>query len=576
MDLLTERRSLFGIPRVDPRTGKKYNGQFALNEDYLAMLVGQALPGIIIASIAFLLLLVMVLLIVMLVMTKIAGICFERCNNFLKPKPFTSKQLRTAQFIMIGFGVSGLIGCIIVFSQGFSISHGMETLTNTFMDSTSKLKNQTDAILSALNVSKSKDDLAVITEFVKDLNEDVAKIVDKVGSKRTELDAYMQQAQGFVESVSILLFIFAFCVVAVSLIQNVKLTLIFGALLSLSMILSWLVWGCISLVGVVLDDMCWSMDNWNVNKTHASITNDVIPCLDPKDAIYSMNVMRYEIYDTITTMNHEKLVSRDRDFCAEFYPVSEKEVCDEEDDKYRVNNPFGTTVCNAREGGYLGPGKSFRKPYERRAPVKCETDTSPSRSVRGRRRRSLLQRQDMFEPLESNYDFQLAIQNCPTYGATCVSSVYGSIENWDVSAITDMEYAFRYKYYFAADISNWDVSSVTTMKGMFTSCRSFNADLSVWDISSVTDTSSMFNGASKFNRDLSTWDVSFITDMSYMFYNAYNFNGDVSTWDTSSLKNMNYMFNAARLFNRDIGTWNTKKVSSMQRTFFGAYIFNSY
>ena len=143
-----------------------------------------------------------------------------------------------------------LLDCIL---QGLSIQNGMQDLTNTLLDSTSDLKNQTNDILKALNVSKSQDELAVITKFISNLNKDVVQIVDKVDSKRSELDGYMQQAQAFVESVSILLFLLASAVVWATLKQKVRLALIFAALLSLCMVLSWLVWG--SLTVVVLRSM---------------------------------------------------------------------------------------------------------------------------------------------------------------------------------------------------------------------------------------------------------------------------------------------------------------------------------
>ncbi|CAL6338256.1 unnamed protein product [Bathycoccus prasinos] len=230
---------------------------------------------------------------------------------------------------MIGFGIVGCIGCLIVFSQGLSIQNGMQDLTNTLMDSTFDLKNQTNAVLNALNVSKSQDEPA---RFVNNLNKDVVQIVDKVDSKRSELDGYMQQAQAFVASVSVMLFILAAGVVWATLKQKLVLP---------SMI-------------------CVGMDMWNVNKTHADITNDVIPCMNPGDAVYSMNVLRYEVYKNIVDMN-DKLIAKDETFCTEFYPVPEREVC-EDHGGMDASGSFGSTVCNARESGYLGSNTTFVLP----------------------------------------------------------------------------------------------------------------------------------------------------------------------------------------------------------------------
>ena len=46
---------------------------------------------------------------------------------------------------------------------------------------------------------------------------------------------------------------------------------------------------------------------------------------------------------------------------------------------------------------------------------------------------------------------------------TTVLDTYGSIENWDVSRITNMNFLFQFKSAFNANISAWQVGKVTTM-----------------------------------------------------------------------------------------------------------------
>ena len=58
--------------------------------------------------------------------------------------------------------------------------------------------------------------------------------------------------------------------------------------------------------------------------------------------------------------------------------------------------------------------------------------------------------------------------------------IYGDIECWDVSAVTDMSGAFAFQDTFTDSVSCWDVGSVTDMSQMFLNAASFNEDLNKW------------------------------------------------------------------------------------------------
>lgn len=159
-------------------------------------------------------------------------------------------------------------------------------------------------------------------------------------------------------------------------------------------------------------------------------------------------------------------------------------------------------------------------------------------------------------------------------------SKYGSIGEWDVSDVTDMNSLFSDKKLFNGDfISNWDVSRVTNMGSMFYNAHSFNGDIGKWNVSSVTNMGSMFRNANSFNRDISKWDVSRVTNMFSMFADdrddpANTFNRDISKWDVSSVTNMGWMFHRAKSFNGDISKWNVSSVTSMTSMFSGAKSFS--
>ena len=104
----------------------------------------------------------------------------------------------------------------------------------------------------------------------------------------------------------------------------------------------------------------------------------------------------------------------------------------------------------------------------------------------------------------------------------------------DTSLITNMRYLFSDSmggfHDFNGDISEWDVSAVTQMQYMFKGNSVFNGDISNWNVSAVTNMKYMFYGATSFNQNISKWDVSQVTEMSYMFYEASSFTGILDDW----------------------------------------------
>jgi len=58
--------------------------------------------------------------------------------------------------------------------------------------------------------------------------------------------------------------------------------------------------------------------------------------------------------------------------------------------------------------------------------------------------------------------------------------IYGDIDCWDVSEVTDMSGAFAYQDEFNTGIECWDVSSVTEMSEMFFEASTFNQNLNNW------------------------------------------------------------------------------------------------
>ena len=70
----------------------------------------------------------------------------------------------------------------------------------------------------------------------------------------------------------------------------------------------------------------------------------------------------------------------------------------------------------------------------------------------------------------------------------------------------------------------------------------FNQTIENLNVSNVTDMGYMFDEASSFNQPISGWDVSSVTNMVYMFRNAYSFNQPIGNWIVSNVPDMRDMF----------------------------------
>ena len=127
-------------------------------------------------------------------------------------------------------------------------------------------------------------------------------------------------------------------------------------------------------------------------------------------------------------------------------------------------------------------------------------------------------------------DLSLVTNMSYMFASSKMSNTNASINNWDVSNVTDMSHVFDSALYFNQSIDNWDVSNVTDMSVMFGFNPVFNQPLNSWDVSNVTNMWSMFSTCSAFNQPLSNWDVSNVVDMGFMFRNCNDFDQDLSSW----------------------------------------------
>ncbi len=165
-----------------------------------------------------------------------------------------------------------------------------------------------------------------------------------------------------------------------------------------------------------------------------------------------------------------------------------------------------------------------------------------------------------------------------------LNSAFQGAENMNVTAtdipvltsVSDMGNMFRgcKNLVYNNTINNWNVSTITNFAGMFIEATKFNQPLNSWTVTSAINMSFMFKGATSFNQPLNNWNVATVTNMRDMFYDASVFNQPLNSWNTSKVENMAGMFCGAVRFNSTINDWDVSKVTNMSAMFQGAATFN--
>ncbi|PZW43909.1 surface protein, partial [Mesonia algae] len=133
-------------------------------------------------------------------------------------------------------------------------------------------------------------------------------------------------------------------------------------------------------------------------------------------------------------------------------------------------------------------------------------------------------------------DIQWQNMNYAFYG--CENLVINATDAPNLNQVIDLTQMFAKCSNFDQSLNNWDVSTITNMEGMFKEATSFNQPLNNWDVSNVTDMEAMFLEASSFNQDLSNW--SFNTNV---FFSNMVDNSNLNTTNYENLLNKFYSLN---------------------------------
>jgi hypothetical protein len=170
-------------------------------------------------------------------------------------------------------------------------------------------------------------------------------------------------------------------------------------------------------------------------------------------------------------------------------------------------------------------------------------------------------------------------------------SIYGPIDAWNTTSVTNMTKLFSGAEDFQGNIVNWDVSNVVDMERMFMGWNSpfpFDMDLSAWNVSHVENFYQMFWGSS-FADTIQCWcweisptDQEYILGAKYAEENYYRIvtNSECANWVPIRFDNRSIR-HAVRDWEQDKGSilsyrkwgniseWNTTSVTNMDGLFDG-------
>ncbi len=162
---------------------------------------------------------------------------------------------------------------------------------------------------------------------------------------------------------------------------------------------------------------------------------------------------------------------------------------------------------------------------------------------------------------------------------TC-SLEFGPMVDWDVSEVESFQQAFQSACKELDEdinwpslnkiIKKWDLSGAKNIAFVFDYCLfGENApDLSKWDVSSVTDFEFAFSDSDFNDIGVANWKPSSAEDMGSMFYRNKQFNQDISSWATYLPDAyIGYMFKGAKKFNQCLDSWAGTSVTTNFYTF---------
>jgi hypothetical protein len=156
---------------------------------------------------------------------------------------------------------------------------------------------------------------------------------------------------------------------------------------------------------------------------------------------------------------------------------------------------------------------------------------------------------DMKKLMEIRQWGKLNLGNKGSYFSGCLNLTISAKDILDLTGTSNLNSAFSSckSLISVPSINDWDLSGVTDTSYMFYGALLFNQYIGDWNLSNIQNMESMFSSASKFNQNIGSWNISSVTKTDNMFYNSASFDQDISSWNMSKVKSMDSMFSGTKL-----------------------------
>ena len=284
-----------GIPRVNIETNEKYEGQMALDRAYVGSIVGQALPGIVIAIMLFASMLLVCFFYLISSVCKCCGVC--KCC--FRPRPYTRKALHVAKGVQLLFVAMCFCGCVVIYAASPDVSSGVRTITSGLVNATNDLSNDVSSLQTTLaavnNVNMNTAELTDLSTAATTANVEITKTKNSIDKAQEDVQLAADIVAGVLLGVAVITMV-------LSVLNFWRLLIIFSVLTSLILIATWIVVGALAAVGVFLDDLCYTMDLYVQNPDSVSISKE-IPCPDAKDVVQFGSKFREQINIMVHDLN---------------------------------------------------------------------------------------------------------------------------------------------------------------------------------------------------------------------------------------------------------------------------------